>query len=62
MKCKVNLEARCFDVIRALAPENVDLLVPKLTFSICMQIKSHIYIKLNTVANKTGQNWETVHT
>lgn len=60
MKCSVNLEVRCFDAIRALAPENVDLLVPKLTFSICMEIKSNIYIKLNTVANKTGSKWETV--
>lgn len=55
MKCNVNLEARCFSAIRALAPEYVDLLVPKLTFfSICTQIKNHIYIKLNPVANKNG--------
>lgn len=56
MKCNVNLEARCFDAIRAVAPENVDLLVPKLTISICTQIKSHIYIKLwQTKLDKNGK-------
>jgi hypothetical protein len=44
------------------APKNVDLLVPKLTFSMCTQIKHHVYTKLKTVANKSGYKWKTVDT